>query len=155
MNAPTGRKASVSPIDAAMSASDLPNSFAIAVSVITTEEEIERVERPAEEASGDGGSLVAGCGGDGGRGGHWCPGRAASRLPAFRPFHDWEAVVRRAPLPLLVFGFVTGLAAQSSGSPPLSPPAPAVAVLALRFDGEHANVLEPGATAVGRAATSP
>src|SRR2546429_4014427 len=36
MNAPTGRKASVSPIDAAMSASDLPNSFAIAVSVITT-----------------------------------------------------------------------------------------------------------------------
>ena len=62
--------------------------------------------------------------------------------------------MRRAPLPLLVFGFVTGLAAQSSGSPPLSPPAPAVAVLALRFDGEHANVLEPGDTAVARAATS-
>src|SRR5207247_2233694 len=111
------------------------------------EEKIEGVERPAEEAGGDGGSLITG---HGGGGCHWCPGRAASRLPPFRPFHDSEAVVRCAPLLLLASGFVTTLAAQTSG-----PPLPrAIAVLDLRFDGEHANVLEPGDTAVARAATS-
>jgi len=58
--------------------------------------------------------------------------------------------VRCAPLLLLASGFVTTLAAQTSG-----PPLPrAIAVLDLRFDGEHANVLEPGDTAVARAATS-
>ncbi len=36
MKAPTGRNASVSVIENAISASVLPNSFAIAVSVITT-----------------------------------------------------------------------------------------------------------------------
>jgi hypothetical protein len=59
-------------------------------------------------------------------------------------------VVRRAPLLLLASGFVTSLAAQTGGAPP----PPAIAVLDLRFDGEHANVLEPGDTAVARAATS-
>ena len=46
-------------------------------------------------------------------------------------------------------GFLTALplAAQSA-------PRPGIAVLNLRFDGEHANVLEPGDTAVVRAATS-
>src|SRR2546428_1683882 len=36
MNAPTGRKARVSVIERAIAASDLPKSFAMAVSVITT-----------------------------------------------------------------------------------------------------------------------
>jgi TolB-like protein len=58
--------------------------------------------------------------------------------------------VRRAPLPLLLFGLVTSLAAQTSGPRP----PPAIAVLDLRFDGERANVLEPSDTAVARAATS-
>ena len=58
--------------------------------------------------------------------------------------------MRRAPLLLLASGFVTSLAAQTGGAPL----PPAIAVLDLRFDGEHANVLEPGDTAVARAATS-
>ena len=40
------------------------------------------------------------------------------------------------------------VAAQNGG------PRPAIAVLNLRFDGEHANVLDPGDTAVAAAATS-
>jgi len=55
--------------------------------------------------------------------------------------------MRLAPLVSLVLWFTT-LAAQSGA------PRPAVAVLNLRFDGEHANVLQRGDTAVVAAATS-
>lgn len=57
--------------------------------------------------------------------------------------------MRHVALLLLVAGCVTRLAAQTA-----SDPAPTIAVLDLRFDGEHANVLEPGDTAVAQAATS-
>jgi TolB-like protein len=57
--------------------------------------------------------------------------------------------MRRIPLLLLASCCLTRLAAQSPNDPPT-----AIAVLDLRFDGEHANVLEPGDTAVVRAATS-
>jgi hypothetical protein len=64
--------------------------------------------------------------------------------------------VRRSSLLLLVPGLVRSLAAQGNGSPPPPPPPPppAVAVLGLRFDGEHANVVEFGDTAIAGAATS-
>ena len=55
---------------------------------------------------------------------------------------------RCAALCVLLVSAGGGLAAQAHG-----PPA-AIAVLNLRFDGEHANVLEPGDTAVAAAATS-
>ena len=50
----------------------------------------------------------------------------------------------------LLFGAVAAvpLAAQTRAA------RPAIVVLNLRFDGEHANVLEPGDTAVARAATT-
>src|SRR2546427_11458259 len=51
------------------------------------QEEIERIERPAEEARDDGGALIAG--GWGSRG-HWCRGRGTSRLHPFRTSHDPE-----------------------------------------------------------------
>lgn len=59
----------------------------------------------------------------------------------------------------LIMAFVCALAARegNGGAPaaaaPRDPP-PLIAVLALRFDGEHANVLEPGDTAVAAAATA-
>jgi len=55
---------------------------------------------------------------------------------------------RALPLSLLLVCGAGGVAAQSGG------PRPAIAVLNLWFDGEHANVLEPGDTAVAQAATS-
>jgi uncharacterized protein DUF2380 len=55
---------------------------------------------------------------------------------------------RCAALCVLLVSARGGLAAQGTGPPP------AIAVLNLRFDGEHANVLEPGDTAVAAAATS-
>jgi TolB-like protein len=59
----------------------------------------------------------------------------------------------------MIMAFVCALAAREGkgGAPAAAAPrgpAPLVAVLALRFDGEHANVLEPGDTAVARAATA-
>jgi hypothetical protein len=42
----------------------------------------------------------------------------------------------------------------AAGAAALRGPGPLVAVLALRFDGEHATVLEPGDTAVAAAATA-
>jgi len=54
---------------------------------------------------------------------------------------------RYAPLGLLLPLVASPLAAQA-------PARPAVAVLALRFDGEHANVLEPGDTAVAYTSTA-
>lgn len=55
--------------------------------------------------------------------------------------------MRAAPLaPLLLW--CAALAAQNGA------PRPAVAVINLRFDGQHANVLQPGDTAVVAAATS-
>jgi uncharacterized protein DUF2380 len=55
---------------------------------------------------------------------------------------------RWAALCVLLVSAGDRLAAQGNGPPP------AIAVLNLRFDGERANVLEPGDTAVARAATS-
>ncbi|MGH7547596.1 MAG: DUF2380 domain-containing protein [Gemmatimonadales bacterium] len=55
---------------------------------------------------------------------------------------------RRVSLFFLLLVAGGHLAAQSGRS------RPALAVLNLRFDGEHANVLEPGDTAVAMAATS-
>jgi hypothetical protein len=55
--------------------------------------------------------------------------------------------VRVAPLAPLVLSCAT-LAAQNRA------PRPAIAVINLRFDGQHANVLGPGDTAVVAAATS-
>ena len=55
--------------------------------------------------------------------------------------------MRVAPLASLVLWF-TAVAAQSGT------PRPAVAVINLRFDGQHANVLQAGDTAVVAAATS-
>jgi hypothetical protein len=56
--------------------------------------------------------------------------------------------MRVASLVLLVL-WCAGLAAQNGG-----PPRPLVAVINLRFNGQHANVLQPGDTAVVAAATS-
>ncbi len=55
---------------------------------------------------------------------------------------------RRAALCVLLAFAAGRLAAQHGG------PRPAIAVVNLRFDGEHANVLEPGDTAVAAAAMS-
>jgi len=60
--------------------------------------------------------------------------------------------VRLAAVPLgflLICAVAPAVRAQSG-----APPRPAVAVVNLRFDGEHANVLSPGDTAVVAAATS-
>src|SRR5438876_3111169 len=56
--------------------------------------------------------------------------------------------VRLAAVPLASL-FICPAAPGQSGAP-----RPAVAVLNLRFDGEHANVLQPGDTAIVAAATS-
>src|SRR2546430_17581093 len=56
--------------------------------------------------------------------------------------------MRMTPLVGLVWSAGAALAAQSGAR------RPAIAVINLRFDGEHANVLGPGDTAVVAAATS-
>ncbi len=56
--------------------------------------------------------------------------------------------MRACVIPLLLSTLAGGLAAQSGV------PRPTLIVLNLRFDGEHANVLSPGDTAVVAAATS-
>src|SRR5438445_8616907 len=63
--------------------------------------------------------------------------------PATRRF-----AVRLAAVPLASL-FICPAAPGQSGAP-----RPAVAVLNLRFDGEHANVLQAGDTAIVAAATS-
>jgi Protein of unknown function (DUF2380) len=60
--------------------------------------------------------------------------------------------VRLAALPLAVLLVCPAVRAQTGAPPPPRPPA--VAVVNLRFDGEHANVLQAGDTAIVAAATS-
>ncbi|HYL21511.1 MAG TPA: DUF2380 domain-containing protein [Gemmatimonadales bacterium] len=59
--------------------------------------------------------------------------------------------MRLTALPLAFLLICAVAHAQSSALPPSRP---AVAVLNLRFDGEHANVLQPGDTAIVASATS-
>lgn len=59
--------------------------------------------------------------------------------------------MRLAAIPL---GFLLICPAPALRAQGGAPPRPAVAVVNLRFDGEHANVLSPGDTAVVAAATS-
>jgi TolB-like protein len=61
--------------------------------------------------------------------------------------------VRFKSLPLGFLLISTAARAQTSAPAP-APPRPAVAVVNLRFDGEHANVLQAGDTAIVAAATS-
>jgi TolB-like protein len=62
--------------------------------------------------------------------------------------------VRFKGLPLAFLLISTGARAQTSAPAPPPAPRPAVAVVNLRFDGEHANVLQAGDTAIVAAATS-
>jgi TolB-like protein len=64
--------------------------------------------------------------------------------------------VRFKGLPLAFLLISTAARAQTSASAPSPAPSPrpAVAVVNLRFDGEHANVLQAGDTAIVAAATS-
>jgi len=62
--------------------------------------------------------------------------------------------VRFKGLPLALLLICTAARAQTSAPPSATAPRPAVAVVNLRFDGEHANVLQAGDTAIVAAATS-
>src|SRR5581483_10480447 len=117
------------------------------------EKEIEGVERPAEEPGEQGGALI---GGRRGRRGHLVSRSRGLYITA------GAAIPRPGGLPMvtyLIMAFVCALAPRegTGGVPAAEPPrdpAPLVAVLALRFDGEHATVLEPGDTAVAAAAVA-
>src|SRR3989442_12604696 len=132
-NAPTGRKARVSVSEKAMSASERPKSLAIAVRVMTTRKKSKassvQPRKPATTAARA--SVVA--------------ARAVVIGTTLQPspaLHDRETnlSLRRCGwlLPMLFSG---RLPAQTAGA------RPAVAVLDLRFDGQHATVPEPGDTA--------
>lgn len=62
--------------------------------------------------------------------------------------------MRLAAVPLVFLSICAVARAQSSAAAPPASARPAVAVLNLRFDGEHANVLQPGDTAIVASATS-
>lgn len=62
--------------------------------------------------------------------------------------------MRLTALPLVFLSICAVARAQTSPPAPPAPARPAVAVLNLRFDGEHANVLQPGDTAIVASATS-
>src|SRR5690242_10890537 len=142
MNAPTGRNTSVRVSERAIAASDLPKSFAIAVSVMTTRKKsnASRVQprKPAATAARRSELLVAVIG-----------ARVAGPLDYLRSsiLTNSEGGMRVGVVVCLV-SLAASLAAQSPA------PRPALVVVNLRFDGEHANVLQPGDTAIVAAATS-
>src|SRR6059058_2334924 len=133
MNAPTGRNSSVSVRERAMAASDFPNSFPMAVNVMTTRKKSNassvQPRNPATTAARRSSAT----------------GRAAViGVPREWPLDYTGARRPAAPAPVVVF--------RPRGQNGAA--RPAVAVINLRFHGEHANVLQPGDTAVVAAATS-